>query len=150
MNKHLIQREPSREIISMNDMMNRLFGESFFRPWRGLLTSLGTETPPLNMYEIDGTLVVEASVPGVKPEEIDVQLHSNVLTIKGEHKEEKKEQEASYICQEQNFGSFSRSVTLPYEVETDRAKAEFNNGVLTLTLPKSETAKPRSIKIKTA
>jgi len=93
--------------------------------------------------------VVEAAVPGVKPEEIDVQVSGNVLTLKGERKEEKKKEKASYIYQKRSFGSFTRSVTLPTEVDVDKAKAEFEHGVLTLTLPKSEIVKPKTIKITT-
>jgi HSP20 family protein len=101
------------------------------------------------MYETEDDIVIEATVPGVKPEEIDVQVSGNVLTIKGERKEEKKEEKASYIYQEQRYGSFSRSVTLPTDVKVDKATAEFEHGLLTLTLPKSEAVKPKSIEIKT-
>jgi len=134
-------------MISLRDAMDRLLGESFIRPWPRLGTFFGGEALAVDMYETKDDIVVEAAVPGVKPEEIDVQVSGNVLTLKGERKEEKKEEKASYIYQERSFGSFSRAVTLPTEVDVDKAKAEFEHGVLTLTLPKSETVKPKTIKI---
>jgi HSP20 family protein len=146
MAKSLIRWDPTREMISLREAMDRLLGESFIRPWSKLGTFFGDETPALDMYETDDEVVVEAAVPGVKPEEIDVQVTGNVLTIKGERKEEKKEEKASYISQERRFGSFSRSVTLPADVDMDEAEAEFEHGVLTLTLPKLESVKPKTIK----
>ncbi len=149
MAKSLVRWDPASEMISLRDAMNRLLGESFIRPWFGRGTFLEDEAMALDMYETDSEVVVEAPVPGVKPEEIDVQVTGNVLTIKGERKEEKEKKEASYIYREQSYGSFCRSVTLPTEVDVDKAQAEFEHGVLTLTLPKSEAVKPKTIKIKT-
>jgi len=148
MAKSLIRWHPASEMVSLRDAMDRLLGESFIRPWFGRGTLFGGEALALDMYETGNEVVVEATVPGVKPEEIDVQVTGNTLTIKGERKEEKKEERASYIYQERSFGSFCRSVTLPTEVDVDKANAEFEHGVLTLTLPKSEAVKPKSIKIK--
>ena len=149
MAKSLVRWDPASEMISLRDAMNRLLGESFIRPWFGRGTFFGDEAMALDMYETESKVVVEAPVPGVKPEEIDVQVTGNVLTIKGERKEEKEKKEASYIYREQSYGSFCRSVTLPTEVDVDKAQAEFEHGVLTLTLPKSEAVKPKTIKIKT-
>lgn len=147
--KSLIRWDPAGEMVSLRDAMDRLLGESFIRPWFGQGAFFGGESPALDMYETDDAIVVEATIPGVKPEEIDVQLAGNVLTIKGERKEEKKEKKAAYIYQERSYGSFCRSVTLPIEVDADKAQAEFKHGVLTLTIPKSEAVKPKSIKITT-
>ena len=149
MAKNLTRWDPTREMVSLRDAMDRLVGESFFRPWSSLGTFFGGEGLAVDMYETDDEVVVKASVPGVEPEEIDVKVVGNVLTIKGERKEEKKEEKASYIYLERNYGGFHRSVTLPTEVDVDKAKAEFEHGVLTLTLPKSETVKPKSINITT-
>jgi len=149
MARNLIRWAPASEMLSLRDAMDRLLGESFIRPWSRLGTFFGGEALALDMYETDNDVVIEATIPGVKAEEIDVQVSGNVLTIKGELKEEKKEKKASYIYQERRFGSFSRSVTLPTDVDADKAAAEFEHGVLTLTLPKSEAVKPKSIKIKT-
>jgi HSP20 family protein len=146
MAKSLIRWDPTREVVSLREAMDRLLGESFIRPWSKLGTFFGDETPSLDMYETDDEVVVEADVPGVKPEEIDVQVAGNVLTIKGEWKEKKKEEKASYIYRERSFGRFCRSVTLPADVDMDEAEAEFEHGVLTLTLPKLESVKPKTIK----
>jgi HSP20 family protein len=147
MAKHLVRWDPTREMISLRDVMDRLVGESFFRPWSSLGAFFGGEALTVDMYETDDEVVVEATVPGVKPEEIDVKVAGNILTIRGERKEEKKEERTSYVYRERSYGSFHRSVTLPTEVDVDKAKAEFEHGVLTLTLPKSETVKPKSIKV---
>jgi HSP20 family protein len=149
MARSLMRWDPSREMISLREAMDRLFSESFIRPWFGPGAMPAGEALALDMYETDDKVMVEAGVPGVKPEEIDVQVTGNVLTIKGERREEKKEEKASYIHQERRYGSFQRSVTLPTEVDVDKAEAKFEHGVLTLTLPKSEVVKPKTIKIKT-
>jgi len=145
----LVRWEPFEELISLRDAMNRLFEESFVRPWGSWLTPFTRETLALDMYETDDEIVVKASLPGVKPEDVDVTISGNVLTIKGETKAEEKVEKANYIRQERRYGAFSRSVTLPTDVDVDKATAEFENGVLTLTLPKAEAVKPKVIKVKT-
>ena len=92
-------------------------------------------------------IIVKASVPGIKPDDLDITLTGDQLTIKGETKSEEQFEEGSYIRKERRFGSFQRTLSLPASVASDKAKAEFENGVLTLTLPKSEAAKPKSIKV---
>jgi HSP20 family protein len=147
MARNLIRWDPVREMVSLRDVMDRLMGESFIHPWHSPGMFFGGEALVLDMHETDSEVVVEATVPGVEPEEVDVQVTGNILTIKGERKEQEERKEASYIYREQRFGNFCRSVTLPTEVDVDKAKAEFESGVLTLTLPKSETVKPKTIKI---
>jgi len=148
MTRDLTRWDPAREMISLRDVMDRLVGESFFRPWPSLGMFPAGEGLAVDMYETNDAVVVEATVPGVKPEEIDVKVVGHVLTIKGERKEEKKEERPTYVYRERSLGSFHRSVTLPTEVDVDKATAEFEHGVLTLTLPKSETVKPKSIKVR--
>jgi len=153
MAKGLMRWDPSSELMSLRDsmdrLMERLWREDLVRPLVGRVPFFGGGSLALDMYETDEAVVVEAPIPGVKPEEIDVQITGGTLTIKGERREEKKEEKASYVYQERSYGSFCRSVTLPTEVDVDKAEAEFEHGVLTLTLPKSEVVKPKSIKIKT-
>jgi len=149
MAKSLVRWDPTSELISLRDSMDRLWRESLARPWASLGTFFGGESLALDMYETGSEVVVEAILPGVKPEEIDVQVTGNVLTIKGERKEEKREEQATYIYRERSYGSFCRSLTLPTEVDVDKAQAGFEDGVLKLTLPKSEAVKPKSIEIKT-
>jgi HSP20 family protein len=100
------------------------------------------------MYETDDDVVVKTAVPGIKSEEIDVSITGDVLTIKGETKAEEKVEKANYVRQERRYGAFSRSLSLPSTVVADKATAEFENGVLTLTLPKAEEVKPKTIPVK--
>jgi len=102
----------------------------------------------VDIYETKDDVVVKASLPGVKPEDIEVSVVGDTLTIKGEVKEEKDIKEENYIRKERRYGSFCRSFTLPVSVDADKATAEFENGVLTLTLPKAEEVKPKTIAIK--
>lgn len=149
MDKSLARWDPTREMVSLREAMDRLFSESFIRPRFGPGRVFEREALALDMYETDDAIVIEAGLPGIKSDEVDVQVIGNVLTIKGEHKEEKKEEKASYIYQERRHGSFHRSVTLPSEVNVDKAKAQFESGVLKLTIPKLEKAKPKTITITT-
>ncbi len=137
--------EPFSELMTLRDAVNRLFEESFVRPSRVLCTT--PAAVPVDMYQQDSNVIVKASVPGVKPEDIDVSVTGNTLTIKGEIKEEKEVKEENVIRRERCVGAFSRSMTLPTPVDTSKAQATFENGVLTLSLPVAEEAKPKEIKI---
>ncbi len=143
----LVKWEPFRELISLREAMDRLLEESFVRPF-GLLTPSRFEGFAVDIYETENDLVVKASLPGVKPEDIDVSVTGDILTIRAEVKEEKEVKEENYYRRERRCGTFCRSVTLPIEVDVDKAKAEYENGVLTLTFPKAETVKPKVIKVK--
>nr|MBC7245595.1 Hsp20/alpha crystallin family protein [Chloroflexota bacterium] len=144
----LIKWEPFSDLISLRDAMDRLFEESFVR-MRGLPTLWGAETLALDMYETPDSVVVKTAVPGVKPEDIEITITGDILTIKGETKAEEKVEKANYIRQERRYGAFQRSVQLPGALVSDKAEATFENGVLTLTIPKSEEAKPKTIKVET-
>jgi HSP20 family protein len=100
------------------------------------------------MYETDDTIVVKSAIAGIKPEDLDVSVTGDTLTIKGETKAEEEVKEESYIRRERRYGSFCRSLAIPTAVVADKAKAEFEDGVLTLTLPKAEEVKPKAIKVK--
>jgi HSP20 family protein len=145
----LMRFDPERELLSLRDAMNRLMEESFVLPSivgevRGSGRSWGLA---VDMFETNDHLVVKASVPGVKPENLDVTVQGETLTIKGEMKEENESQQGRYHFRERRQGSFSRAVTLPYPIQSDKVEASFENGVLTLTLPKAEEVRPRSIKV---
>ena len=142
----LARWDPFTDLMNLREAVNRLFEESFVRPGRGLC--YGPTTVPVDMYHEDGNLVVKASVPGVKPEDIDVSVMGNTLTIKGEMKEDREVREENVIRRERCVGTFSRSMTLPNPVDTSKAQATFENGVLTLMLPPAEEAKPKEIKVK--
>jgi len=145
---NLVRWEPFRDLISLREAMDRLFEESFIRPRAGWPAPLGTGALAVDMYETDQDVVIKSSVPGVKPEDIDITITGDTLTIKGETKTEEKVERANYIRQERRYGAFSRSLTLPTSIVAEKAKAEFENGVLILSLPKAEEVKPKTIKVK--
>jgi len=137
---------PLEQLTRLRDEMDRLFlsplGElprpgQFFNQW----------APSLDLYEDKDNVFVKAEVPGMKKEDIDVSLHDNALTISGERKFEQKQEDAENYRSERFFGRFSRSVTLPVSVAGDKVKASYKDGILTITLPKSEQAKPKQIEV---
>lgn len=133
--------------LSLRQMMDRLFDQAFVGP-RGTMSQTGYGGgPAFDVYEEGDTYVVETQIPGLKPEDIDITLEQGVLTIKGETKNEQERKERNYIVREHHTGSFSRSVRLPYAVNADEAQATYEQGVLRLSLPKSEEAKPRQIQL---
>jgi len=133
-------------LSSLRDELDRLF-ES---PWTELARTsqlLSGWTPALDVHEDKDNFVVQAELPGMKREEIDVSLHDGVLSISGERKTEKKYEEAEVYRTERFFGKFQRTVTLPTPVAADKVKAQYKDGVLTITLPKTEAAKPKQIDV---
>jgi HSP20 family protein len=144
-----IVRRPSPfgELLSLRQAMDRLFEDSFVRPrtWGGGM--LEGSTLPLDVSSTADELVVEAALPGVKPEDVDITIENGTLTIRGQTSSERREGEGEYLVQEIRRGEFSRSVTLPSGLEPDKATASFDNGVLTLRVPKAEQVKPRQIRI---
>jgi HSP20 family protein len=138
---------PFGEILSLRQAMDRLFEDSFVRP-RSWLTGELAGGLPLDIYTTKDSLVIKAALPGVKPENVDITIEGNTLTISGKYEEERKEEaEGGYLYQELSKGSCSRTVTLPADLDADKATAQFEHGVLKLTIPKSEAAKPRQIKV---
>ena len=120
----------------ITDVVNRFFNEPGMRPW----------TPPVDILETENELLLKMDVPEVTQKEVDIRLENDTLTIKGERKFEQP-QGKGYHRIERSYGSFARSFTLPNTVDTEKVRAEFRNGVLTVTLPKKEVAKPRTIKV---
>jgi len=145
---NLVRWDPFHDLVSLREAMDRLFEESFVQPQGGWLAPVGMETLAVDMYETDDAIVVRTVVPGVKPEDLDVSVTGDTLTIKGETKAEEEVKEENYIRRERRYGSFCRSLLVPIPVVADKAEAEFENGVLTLTLPKAEEVKPKAIKVK--
>jgi HSP20 family protein len=142
-----IMRRPSPfgELLSLRRAMDRLIDDDFFRPmsWNGSETS----APALDVSTSTDALVVEAALPGVRPEEVDITVENGTLTIRGETKTERQEGEGDFLVREIRRGSFARAVSLPSGLEPDKASATFENGVLTLRIPKAEEVKPRQIRI---
>lgn len=148
MSNEVVRWEPFNEMVSLRDAVNRLFEDSFIRPGAWPLPfDGGSFSVPADVIETKDNIVVKMSAPGVKPEDIDISVVGETLAIKGEMKSEEQFEEGSYIRKERRFGSFQRVFSLPTSVASEKAKAEFENGVLTLTLPKAEEAKPKSIRI---
>lgn len=127
--------------------MDRALEESF-RPLRILRGFEEIAPVPIDMYHTANEVVIKAALPGIKPEELDITISGNALTIKGETKAEEELKREDYLYQERRYGAFSRTITLPSSLETDKAGATFENGVLTLTIPKVEEIKPKAIRIK--
>lgn len=137
--------EPFRGVTTIQDQINRLFNEAFdCSSEEGNLT---TWAPAVDIHETEHELVVKADLPGVEPEDLDIRVENNILAIRGERKSEKKVNEDNYLRAERSYGSFSRSFLLANTVNTEAIKADYKDGVLTLTVPKREEAKPKQIKI---
>lgn len=137
--------DPFREAISLRDAMDSLLQESFIRP--ATLQGHGGATLPLDVSETEDEFVVRASVPGMKPDDVQITVRGDTLTIRGESKAEEEKKGSHWHLRERRYGAFQRSVTLGTPVESDKARARYEHGVLTLTLPKAEQAKPRQIKV---
>jgi len=142
---NLIRWEPAREMMTLREAMDHLFDDAFTRP---LTLRDGWSAPAIDMYQTDNEIVVKVALPGLKADEVQINVTGDVLTLKGETKHEEEKEEKAWHIREQRWGAFERSVALPTEVVTDKAKAEFENGILTITLPKAEEVKPKIINIK--
>lgn len=138
--------DPFREAVSLNDAMNALLRESFIRP-SSVPGQQGPSLLPLDISEDENQFVVRASLPGVKPEDVQITVHGDTLTIQGESRAEEEKKGQRWHLRERRVGQFQRSLSLATPVDSEKAQATFEHGVLTLTLPKSEQAKPRQIKI---
>ncbi len=146
----LVRWNPWRETVTLRDAMDQLFEESFIRP--GSRPSRGDgsrEQPyrlPLDAYTTPEEIVVIASLPGLTPDEVDIVIEDDALTIRGELRAPLENVE--YLFRERGYGAISRTLMLNVPVQADKAEAVFENGVLTLTLPKAEETKPKVIKVK--
>lgn len=140
--------DPLGEMVSLRSAMDRLFEDSFVSPlsWRTLAGGDGI-TPPIDVHETADELVVTASLPGMKAEDVDITMTGQSLTLRGELKENNEVKREQYLYRERRFGSWSRSLQLPTRVQGEKAEATFADGVLTLRIPKAEEVKPRQIRI---
>lgn len=130
---------------SADSQLNRLFNDFFGRASQE--QNLTTWAPAVDIYEGEHELVVKADLPDVKAEDLDVRVENNILTIRGERKFERKVDEKNYLRVERAYGSFSRSFSLANTVNSEAIKADYKDGVLTLSIPKREEAKPKQIKV---
>ena len=146
----IVRWEPLRDLMSLQERMNRLFDESFRGASRGNEEDWalgGSWAPPVDIYEHEGNIVLKAELPGVDPKDVDVRLENNTLTLRGERKLDKEVKKESYHRVERSYGAFTRSFTLPMVVDQANIRADFHDGVLRVTLPKREEAKPKQISI---
>ena len=139
---NLLRWDPLRELNNLRDNMNRILEE-------GLLASVGATAIPVDMYETDTEVIIETGpFPGVRPENIEVSITGNVLTLKGTlEKDIDKTEGAAYIRKERRMGDFSRSVTIPRSIKAEKATANYKSGLLIITIPKAEDARPKVINI---
>jgi HSP20 family protein len=138
--------DPFREFNTLQDRMNRLFHDSFGEGREEGLTTTAF-APPVDVYEDEHNVTLKIEVPGIEEKDIDVRIENNTLTVHGERKFEKDEKEENYRRVERQYGSFTRSFTLPNTVDTDSVSANYDKGVLKIKLAKKAEAKPKQIKV---
>lgn len=146
---NLIRWEPFVGTSGLRSMVDRLFGDTPVYPWHfHEVWGDGYHYFPMDIYQTKDDVVVVASLPGFKPEDLDISLEGDLLTIKGEFKKDEPVKEDDYFTRERHYGSFCRSITLPVSVKPDKVETSLDMGILTLRLPKVETIKAKSIKVK--
>ena len=145
----IVRFDPFRELASMQDRMNRLMGDRYARQGDDDLMASGSWLPPVDIYQTGRhELVLKAELPGVNQQDIDLRVENNTLTIRGERKLDSNVKEDAYHRIERTYGAFSRSFSLPNTIDTEKVSADFKEGVLTVTLPVRDEAKPKQIQVK--
>jgi len=139
---------PVTDLMSLRQAMDRLFEDSFVRPSRALGQTGEVAAPALDVYQTPNEVMVKAALPGLKPEDVSIDITGETLTIKGDIKAEQEIKREDYLYQERRYGAFSRSVILPTGLRPDKAEATMEDGILTLTIPKAEEVKPKAIAVK--
>ena len=139
--------DPFREFSTVQDRMNRLFRDSYGPEGREESLTSTTFAPPVDVYEDEHNVTLKIEVPGVDEKDIDVRVENNVLTVHGERKFEKEEKEENFRRVERQYGSFTRTFTLPSTVDAVHVSANYEKGVLKIALPKKAEAKPKQIKV---
>src|ERR1700739_2650225 len=143
----LTRWDPFREFLTLQDRMNRLFRDSYGPEGREEALGATTFAPPVDVYEDEHHVTLKIEVPGIDEKDIDVRIENNSLTVHGERKFEKDEKEENYRRVERQYGSFTRTFTLPNTVETENVSANYDKGVLKIKLAKKAEAKPKQIKV---
>ena len=143
---NLTRWEPVREMMTLREAMDRLFDDAFTRPLSN--RDGGWSNPAIDMYQTDNDVVIKAALPGFQADDVQINVTGDLLTIRGELNHEEEQNEKSWHLREQRWSSFERSVSLPTAVVSDKAQADFANGILTITLPKAEEVKPKTITVK--
>lgn len=143
----IVRYDPFRDLRTLQEEVNRLFSTNLTRAFGDEGIARGAWAPSVDIYENKDQIVLEAELPGMKQEDFDLSIENNVITLRGERKFEKTEETDNYHRVERSYGSFTRSFTLPQTVSAEGATAEYNNGVLRVTLPKREETKARRIQV---
>lgn len=147
----LVRWDPFRELEEVSDRLNRMFARPATRTTNGKETMIVADwVPSVDISETEAEYQIKAEIPDVKKEDVKVTVEDGVLTIQGDRKHEKEEKGKKYHRIERSYGSFVRTFSLPDVIDEDKVKAEFKDGVLNLSLPKSEKAKPKAIDVKVA
>jgi len=143
----LTRWEPFREFATLQDRMNRLFRDSYNDAGQDESLTTSRFAPAVDVYEDEHQVTLKIEVPGIDEKDIDVRVENNTLTVQGERKIEKEEKEENYRRVERQYGSFTRTFTLPQTVDSEKVSASYEKGVLKITLPKKAEAKPKQIKV---
>jgi HSP20 family protein len=143
----IVRWEPFRDLFVTQDRFNRLFNETFSRAFGDEEASARAWAPAVDIFENGDSIVLKAELPGVDPKDVEVRVEDNTLYLKGERNFEKEVKEEHYHRIERSYGPFSRSFALPGSIDSEKVAADYKDGVLTLTIPKREEAKPKTIKI---
>jgi len=143
----IVRWEPLRDLMTTQREFDRLFRGVFSPVLAEGEVSTRTWAPPVDIYEDGDNLVLKAELPGVNPDDVEIRVEDNTLYLKGERKFEKEVKEQNYHRVERSYGNFTRTFSLPNSVDSDKVTANFKDGILTLTMPKKEEAKPKTIKI---
>jgi len=143
---NLVRWSPFRDISVLQNQMNRLF-EDTLHTYPAGSDGVSAWAPPADIWETENDLILQTDLPGVDPKQIDLRVENNVLTIRGERRFEPKVKEENFHRVERSYGTFSRSFTLGTAVDSEKVQANYRNGVLSITLPKAEQAKPKRIQI---
>ena len=139
--------DPFREYVTLQDRVNRLFREAQSGEGREEALTTSTFAPPVDVYEDEHSIILKIEVPGIDEKDIDVRIENNTLTVHGERKFEKEEKEENYRRVERQYGSFTRTFTLPIAVDPEKVEANYDKGVLKVQLAKKSEAKPKQIKV---
>ena len=143
----LTRFEPFRDFASLQDRINRVFRDSYSGAAQDEALTTSSFAPAVDVYEDEHQIALKIEVPGIDEKDIDIRVENNTLTVHGERKIEKEEKEENYRRVERQYGSFTRSFTLPQTVDTENVSANYDKGVLKITLPKKAEAKPKQIKV---
>jgi HSP20 family protein len=145
----IVRWQPFRDLLATEREFDRIFREAFSPLFSERESELSTRAwaPAVDIFETENNIALKAELPGVEPKDVEVRVEDNTLYLKGERKFEKETKEENYHRIERSYGSFARSFALPNSIDAEKVAAEYKDGLLTLTLPKREEAKPKTIKI---